>query len=231
LGSYTYVYFYGSAWLRTLLNLLRIGSFGHPGQIDFGQSGVPLIAPLGPGFLEDHSQGAYCWDEDSKVPWLKVPDGCLFLSFGYRGLSKMWLDTRIFESLKLFIKKSQIIFDLLKNPWTAQYRNDVSPSIDILSTVSQIPDLGAKILLTYCCLEHLFVPKEVKNDNKKYIVGGINALRPDLLPWFEDLYKLRCDYAHKGYVLKDPKLRGLVIKSVKNAFSLVIAKLVANPAS
>jgi hypothetical protein len=228
-GSTAYIHYYGSAWLRMLLNLMRIGSFVYPGQIDFGREGVTLIAPLGPGLIEDHSQGAYCWDEDSKLPWLKVPDGCLFLSFGYRGLSKMWLDTRTFESLKLFFKRSEVLFDLLRNPWTSQFRNDVSPSIDLLSTVTQIPDLGAKILLIYCCLEHLFVPKEVRSDNKKYIIGGINALKPELLPWFEDLYKLRCDYAHKGYVLKDEKLRGMVTKSVGNAFSLVIAKLVANP--
>lgn len=228
-GSNTYAYFYGSAWLRTFLNLLRIGSFVYPGQIDFGQSDVQLIAPLGPAFLEEHSRGGYCWDEDSKVPWAKVPDGCLFLSFGYRGLSKMRLDTRTFESLKLFFRRNRVIFDLLKNPWTPQYRNDISPSLDILSTASQIPDLGAKILLIYCCLEHLFVPKGVKNDNKKYIVGGINALKRDLLPWFEDLYKLRCDYAHKGYVLKNEKLRNLVMKSVENALALTIAKLIANP--
>ena len=59
---------------------------------------------------------------------------------------------------------------------------EVAPAIDILSSATQIPDMGAKILLIYCCLEHLFVPRNVEADNKKYIVGGMNALAPRLLP-------------------------------------------------
>lgn len=60
--------------------------------------------------------------------------------------------------------------------------------------ITQIPDDGAKLLLLYCCLKHLFVPEGYTRDNKKYIVGGINAVRPDLLKWFEELYKRRCTY-------------------------------------
>jgi hypothetical protein len=74
-----------------------------------------------------------------------------------------------------------------------------------LSSATQIPEVGAKILPIYCCLEHLFVPANVRRDNKKYIVGGINALRSDLLPWFDRLYDLRNGYAHKGFVLKTQK--------------------------
>ena len=79
----------------------------------------------------------------------------------------------------------------------------VAPVLDILNSATQNTDLGAKILLVYCCLEHMLVPKNIRADNKKYIVGGINALKPDLLDWFNRLYELRCDYAHKGFIIRD----------------------------
>jgi hypothetical protein len=88
-----------------------------------------------------------------------------------------------------------------------------------------LPDDGAKLLLTYCCLEHLFVPQGFKRDNKKYIIGGLNALRPDLLKWFEDLYERRCAYAHKGFLVPGEQGRGLTVESIKNVLALVMAKL------
>jgi hypothetical protein len=97
--------------------------------------------------------------------------------------------------------------------------------LDILSSATQIPDLAAKILLVYCCLEHLFVPKNATTENKKYIVGGMNALGPRLLPWFDHLYNLRCAYAHKGFVLRDDETMGLVRDSIKNVMTLLVAKL------
>jgi hypothetical protein len=184
-----------------------------------------MIAPTSPVFLGDHSGGAYKWDEDKRESWAKIPDGCLFRSFGYRGLSKAWFDRRTFPSLEKFFRNQGKIFECLKNPWTTRNLTDVAPTLDILSSATQIPDVGAKILLIYCCLEHLFVPKNAKTDNRKYIVGGMNALAPQLLTWFNQLYDLRCDYAHKGFVLRDEGTMSLIMDSMKNVMALLIAKI------
>jgi hypothetical protein len=225
IGSSRYVYLYASAFMRTFLNLLRIAGFMYKPQMDFGQSNVEFTAPKAPVILGTHSSGCFCWEEDTKKPWEKIPDGCLFQSFGYRGLSKMWLDERSFGGMEKFFLENKIVLDRLENPWTAQNINDVIPSVDILSSVTQIPDLGAKILLIYCCLEHLFVPKNISKDNTKYIIGGINAIRPGLLPWFKRLYGMRCDYAHKGFIQKIDEARKLIFESIGNTMSLLAAKL------
>lgn len=226
-GSKAYISFYSKVYLRAFLNMLRIGNFINPPQIDFGSGEVRAMAPISSVILGSHSEGCYCWQEDEKRPWEKMPDGSLFLSFGYRGLSKMWLDGRCWESLDNFYIDNKVIFECLKNPWSKKVIKDVEPVLDILSSVTQIPDLGAKILLIYCCLEHLFVPGTGKTDNKTYIVGGIHALKPELLPWFDELYKLRCDYAHKGFILHDKKLLMFIFSSIKNLFLLLTIKLEA----
>ena len=223
-GSSTYCFWYASAWLRTFLCLLKIAGFLFRGQIDFGGWEVKLIPPTYPVFLGTYSTGCACWEEDKKELWEKVPDGCLFRSFGYRGISLMWLDQRTFKGITNFFLEHKEIFDLLKNPWRERYLYDIVPTLDILSSAIQTPDLGAKVLLIYCCLEHLFVPKKIRADNKKYIVGGINALRSDLLEWFNRLYNLRCDYAHKGFIRKDDTILKLIIDSVKNTMELLTAK-------
>jgi len=197
----------------------------NPGQIDLGMHDIKMAGPTFPVFVGDHSGGAMRWDEDKKESWAKIPDGSLFRSFGWRGLSKAWLDQRSFPGLKRFFLDHSQVFDHLRNPWNPVITKDVAPSLDILSTATQIPDMGAKILLIYCCLEHLFVPKSVKADNTKYIVGAMNAMAPRLLPWFNTLYDLRCDYAHKGFVLRDDHTLRLTIESVKNAMTLLVAKL------
>lgn len=224
-GTTTYVYLYAGAWLRTFLDMLRVASFVYHTQIDFGQSGVELLPPQSPVILGRHSFGVNCWDEDAKKPWLRIPDGCLFLSFGYRGVSKMWLDDRAYAGIEKFMLEHKVIFDYLKNPWSARCIDDVAPAIEILSAATQVMDLGAKILLLYCCLEHLFVPAKMTEHNTKYIVGGIHALSPDLLPWFDRMYKIRCMYAHRGYVLKTDEVRGLVFESVANVAKLLVMKL------
>ncbi|MCX6734324.1 MAG: hypothetical protein NTZ25_00235 [Candidatus Peregrinibacteria bacterium] len=224
-GSNFYCYAYASAWLRTFLCLLKIAGFLKPGQIDFGSSGVEIVAPTSPVFLGTHSIGCFCWEEDKKEPWSKIPDGCLWRSFGYRGISKIWLDTRTYDGIEAFLIEYKQILDLLKNPWDSRYLTQVAPTLDILSSSTQIPDLGAKVLLIYCCLEHLFMPENVRSDNKKYIVGGINALRSDLLEWFNRLYALRCDYAHKGFIKRDDRVLGLVMESIKNVMILLKIKL------
>jgi hypothetical protein len=223
-GSTEYCFWYSLMWLRTFLHLLRIGSYIYPGQRDFGWE-VQMRAPAYPVFLGQYAMGMLRWDEDKKEPWAKIPDGCLFLSFGYRGLSKAWLDTRSFPRIEKFILDHRAIFDALRNPWNRKSISDVAPILDILSSATQMPDLGAKTLLVYCCLEHLFVPKTVRTESKKYIVGGMNGLGPHLLPWFEQLYDLRCAYAHKGFVVRDNKTMALVAGSIKNVMTLLVAKL------
>lgn len=225
-GTYTYVYFYASAQLRTFLNILRIAGFLYKGQVDFGMWKIVIMAPTSPWFLNTNEMGGgYSWKEDEKKPWEKIPDGCLFLSFGYRGISTLFLDNRTFAGIeKVFIDNS-LIFKEFKNPWNEKSITDIATSLDILSTATQMPDLGAKILQTYCCLEHLFVPKNVKKDNIKYIIGAISVLNPSLLPWFNKLYRLRCDYAHKGYLQKDEQTLSLVFESIGNTMALLTAKL------
>lgn len=225
-GTESYVYFYAQAYLRTFLNLLRISGFLYRGQIDFGMWGIVMMAPTSPWFLNTNQiSGAYSWNEDEKKPWEKIPDGCLFLSFGYRGITNLFLDNRTFSGIEKVYIENKIIFDNLKNPWSEKAINDIAPSLDILSSATQMPDLGAKILQIYCCLEHLFIPKDVRKDNIRYIIGAINVLDPKLIPWFERLYKIRCDYAHKGYVQKDEKTLSLVFESVQNTTKLLTAKL------
>ncbi len=184
-----------------------------------------MTAPSYPVFLGDHAMGFYMFNQDEKQSWEKIPDGSLFLSFGYRGLSKMWLDRRTLPGISQFVMNHRALFDCLKNPWNGKNIRDVSPALDILSSSTQIPDLGAKILLIYCCLEHLFVPKTVSSDNKKFIVGGMHAIGPHLLPWFDRLYALRCEYAHKGFLLKSPETMALIVESLKNAMTLLVSKL------
>ncbi len=225
IGSSMYAKLYATAWLRTFLNMLRISSFIYRPQIDFGRSGVEILAPTTSVFLGTHSSGVNSWDEDSKKPWEKNPDGSLFLSFGYRGLAKMWLDNRANGGIEKFILENKIIFDYLNNPWADESINDIAPTLDILSSATQTPDLGAKVLLLYCCLEHLFVPKDKDSNNKTYIEGGIYALNKDLMPWFKRLYDIRCDYAHRGYILKTSDVGGLIFESTTNVMKLLVTKL------
>ena len=137
----------------------------------------------------------------------------------------MWLDLRNFSKIKKFMLDHRAIFDHLKNPWNATNTGDVAPTLDILSSATQIPDLGAKILLIYCCLEHLFVPEQAGAENKKYIIGGLKALKPKLAPWFDSLYLQRCEYAHKGFVLRTDATWMLISDSMSNVMSLLAAKL------
>lgn len=225
MGTDGYCELYSEAWLRTFLNILRIAGFIHHGQMDFGSGEFGIMAPTSSVILGQNSSGCYLWEEDTKKPWMKMPDGCLFNSFGYRGLSKMYLDGRTFKGIEQVFMDGKVIFKYLENPWEERNINDIQPSLDILSSTTQVPDLGAKILLLYCCLEHLFVPKNITKDNMKYIVGGINALKPALLPWFNRLYQLRCNYAHKGYVITDNSTQSLVFESIRNVFSLLILKI------
>lgn len=224
-GTDTYVYLYASTQLRTFLNLLRVAGFLHRGQIDFGMWDVEMMAPTSSVFLGEHSMGTLVWDEDMRKPWEKIPDGCLYRSFGYRGLTKTFLDHRTFGGIEKFFLENMVVFEKLKNPWSKTSVYDIAPSLDILSSAVQIPDLGAKILQIYCCLEHLFVPEKIKKDNVKYIIGAINALNPKLLSWFEKLYEVRCDYAHKGFMQRTDKTLGLVFESIKNILALLTAKL------
>jgi hypothetical protein len=224
IGTKNYCFWHGTIWLRTFLNMLRIAGFIHPGQREFSL-GPQMEPPSFPVFLGLHAQGSYQWSEDKKESWEKLPDGCLFRSFGFRGLSNMWLDSRNFPGIRQFMLDHRSIFDHLQNPWSLRNTNDVAPTLDILSSATQIPDLGAKILLIYCCLEHLFVPENAGAENSKYIIGGLNALKPQLVSWFHRLYGQRCEYAHKGFVLRTDETFALITDSMKNVMSILVAKL------
>jgi len=226
-GTETYCFWLGTIWLRTFLNMLRIACFINPGQIEFGLD-AKMEPPTFPVFLGRHAQGAYQWQEDKKESWEKLPDGSLFRSWGFRGLSNMWLDLRNSRAIKQFMLDRKCIFVYLGNPWSDKSARDVAPVLDILSSATQIPDLGAKLLLIYCCLEHLFVPLQAGAENSKYIIGGLNALKPELTPWFKELYNQRCGYAHKGFVLRTDTTLALIRDSVKNVMTLLAAKLSVN---
>jgi hypothetical protein len=226
-GTRNYCLWNGSMWLRSFLNMLRIGGYIHPGQRDFG-TGITIEPPTFPVFLGEYSIGSFQWKEDSKEARRKHPDGCLYRSFGFRGLSKMRLDDRSFGGIKKFVLEHKGILEHLKNPGSQKNLQDVAPTLDILSSATQAQDLGTKILLVYCCLEHLFVPEKARNSKSKYIIGGLNALNRQLVPWFEELYKQRNDYAHKGFVLTNDKTRSLVHESMKNVMALLCLKLQAS---
>lgn len=223
-GSRDYCFWRSIACLRTFLNLLRIAGYMFPGQRDI-DTDVQMYPPRFPVFLGERAQGVYKWDEFKNESWAKIPDGSLFRSFGFRGFARIWLDRRSFPQIRSFLVNQKQVFGSLKNPWSSRSMEDVAPTLDILSSATQIPDFGAKILLIYCCLEHLFVPKQVDSDHKKYIIGGMNALTPHLLPWFHRLYRLRCSYAHKGFVPYDDGTMLLVADSMKNAMAILDAKL------
>lgn len=207
--------------------MLRIACFINPGQIEFSLD-AKMEPPTFPVFLGRLAQGAYQWQEDKKESWEKLPDGSLFRSWGFRGLSNMWLDQRNSPAIKQFMLDQKRIFVHLRNPWSDKSARDVAPVLDILSSATQIPDLGAKLLLIYCCLEHLFVPSQAGAENSKYIIGGLNALKPGLARWFQDLYNQRCEYAHKGFALRTDRTLALIRDSMKNVMALLAAKLSVN---
>ncbi len=223
-GTETYCFWHGIIWLRTFLNMLRIAGFINPGQVDFFLN-AKMEPPTSPVFLGTHSQGSYQWREDEKESWQKLPDGSLFRSWGFRGLSKMWRDQRNCPAIKQFMLDHKCVLECLKSPWGDRSTKEVAPVLDVLSSATQIPDLGAKLLLIYCCLEHLFVPSQAGAENSKYIIGGLNALKPQLTTWFKDLYEQRCGYAHKGFVLRTDKTLALIRDSMQNVMTLLAAKL------
>jgi len=223
-GSESYCYLYAATWLRSFLNLFRLGGFVCAPQID-SHPNVSFLPPKGSVWLGSHAIGSNSWLEGDFEPWRKSPDGNLFVSFGYRRLSNVWLDARTFQRLENFILDNKKILYSLQNPWKDKPLRDVVPTLDLLNTATQMPDDGTKLLLLYCCLEHLFVPQGYVRDNKKYIIGGMNALRPDLLKWFDELYKRRCAYAHKGFLATGEQTRGLMVESVNNVLALAAAKL------
>lgn len=225
-GSNWYCYWYSSSCLKIMLSLVRIGGFIHPPQIDFGQTDLDIVPPIAPTFLGSNSKGGYCWDEDKKAFWERSPDGSLLQSFGFRAVSKMYLDQRNLARIKSFILDHKAILNDSTNPWSKQALFEIYPILDLLSNVTLAQDLGTKILLLYCCLEHLFVPKGETANNLSLIKGGIYALAPELLSWFTDeLYKQRCEYAHKGYIVKKTDTLPLIQRSVGSVMHLLLNKI------
>ncbi|TLX72838.1 hypothetical protein E9993_17000 [Labilibacter sediminis] len=225
-GSLLYCRSYSNFFLKSFLSLLKVGGFIYPGQVEFGGNVATAIqAPNFPVFLGTSSIGLFVWDEDKKEPLTKIPDGCLSRSFGNRSMSKMWLDIRTFHKISNFISDNSPIFELLKKPWNNKVRKDVLPTLDILNSTVHSIDIGAKILLTYCCLEHLFVPMGGRVNNKEHIVNNINLLDSSLNDWFVELYDYRCDYAHKGYIRYNDDTLNFIRISIYNVLVLLRKKL------
>lgn len=168
-GSLCYCRWYSNAWLKSLMSLIKIAGFIHPSQINFGWDIAEQQSACYPVFLGTGSSGCFAWNEDDKVPLVKIPDGCLSHSFGNRSITNMWFDIKTFGKIREFVLENKLILELHKNPWNRNVENDVIPILDILSSTIQSTDLGAKILLIYCCLEHLFVPQGItKNVTNQY---------------------------------------------------------------
>ncbi len=223
-GTRDYCLWVSSAWLQTFFHMFRIAAFLNPGQRDFG-FGAQMTAPKFPVFLGDHAAGAFSWREDTRESWAKIPDGSLFRSFGFRGISFTWLDHRTFPGIRLFIIQNRKVLESLHNPWHAKRVNDTAPVLDLLSSAIQIPDVGTKVLLIYCCLEHMFVPVNASTENKKYIIGGLNALSPALIPWFENFHRLRCTYAHEGFLLGGVQTLTVITEAMRNVMQLLVARV------
>lgn len=215
---------YWYAFLRTFLNILRVSWFINAWQINFWSHGANIMAPTLPVILWSNSRWWLCWHEDKKEPRWRIPDWCLERSFWYRGATKMRIDIRNFSKIKDFFISCKVIFNKLKNPRSQENKLDVYPVLEILSSSTQMSDYWAKVLGIYCCLEHLFVPKNINRDNKKYITGWINALKPWLLDWFEKLHRLRCDYAHKWFIKRDDIVLWFIQESMNNTIFLLKLK-------
>lgn len=228
-GSLCYCRWYSNAWLKSLMSLIKIAGFIHPSQINFGWDIAERQSACYPVFLGTGSSGCFAWNEDAKDPIVKIPDGCLSHSFGNRSITNMWFDIKTFGEIRKFVLENKMILELHKNPWSRNVQNDVIPILDILSSTIQSTDLGAKILLIYCCLEHLFVPQGITKNNRNYIVGGINSLNYHILDWFDELYSYRCNYAHKGYIKRDSKTIDFITLSINNV--LLLLKLKVNNTS
>ena len=122
------------------MNLLRLGGFVCAPQIDSHED-VSFLPPKGSVWLGSRSIGANSWLEGDFEPWRKSPDGNLFVSFGYRRLSKLWLDTRTFQRLENFMVGNKKTLHSLKNPWKDRPLRDVVPTLDLLNTVMMFPPL------------------------------------------------------------------------------------------
>jgi hypothetical protein len=146
-GTSDRAFWYAAAWSRAFLHVLRISSFAYTHQMDFGESSVKYTPPIGPVFLGEHTTGGFCWEEDRRAPWEKVPDGNLFLSYGYRGIANMQLDERNFPAIEKMFGVGKIIFDNLNNPYSEKCLRDIWPTLEILNSATQATDLGTKILL------------------------------------------------------------------------------------
>lgn len=226
-GTEQYIFYEAVAIQRTFLNLLRISIYLNPGQMDVGFNGAELTPPITPTFRNSNSHGGFNWDEDDKKPYKKNPDGSLAMSFNSKSITKSYLDERNFGYFPIFFKENKIIFDNLQQPFQDFNLNFIIPIIDILNSVTQMSDNGAKILQIYCTLEHLFVPEGVSRNNSTYIKSGIYALDEGKKEWFQELYKIRNQYAHKAYVdLENPI--NFIRESLINVIHLVKLKTELN---
>ncbi len=223
-STYFFAYWSCLAYLRTFVNLLKIASFLAPESLSFCELELMVTPPKNPRFLGSEGDSFFHWDEDKKKPWEKIPDGDLWNSYGRRKILKTNFKNN-FSHFSAFFAVNRELISMMRGHWAPFVREEIISVLDILSSVVQIQDLGAKVLLIYCCLEHLFVPNGRDAHNRKYIEGGINALNPALLEWFDRLYVFRCDYAHKGFIQNSEDVLALIFESIENVLELTNLKL------
>ena len=227
-GSEMFCFKISSTILVNILNLLRIFSFIRPAQIMFWENDIPFLPPEWPVFMWWNSYWCFYWEQDKQDPWNKVPDWNIFTSFWFRTLNYSWLDYRIHESMReFFISNQSILQKVVSKTWDNSVIKVIYPVLDLLNSATQITDLWAKLLLIYCSLEHLFVPKWKDKENDKYILWWINALDTSLVPWFIELYGQRNRYAHKGYIINDKENKWLnfIQESMNNVVKLLNYKV------
>lgn len=226
-GTDDYVTRYGMVTLKVICDLFRIFGFIYPYQRDSGgDREFKYEAPIGHSFItaRQRSHGCFLWHEEKKPLVDRSPDGNLHISFGFRSIAKLHIDNRTYASFLAMFDESKSLTDLaLYQPYSEKFTGEVLPVLHLLSTASQAQDWGTKILLIMCCLEHMYTIGRFEGIQN--IIDRMKPSTPKLTAWAEELYRLRCDYAHNGYLSGQTDLHAFVADSMKNCLELLRAKL------
>ena len=226
-GGDDYVSRYALPVIKMLCDFFRIFGFIYPYQRDSGgDRDYRYDAPIGYSLIcsgSTNSHGCFLWREERKPLVDRHPDGNLFLSFGFRSIARLHLDVRTFPAYLDLFDKHKTLFNVVLKPYTGAYTNDVLPIIHLLSTASQVQDYGGKVLLLMCCLEHMYAKDGFRGI--KSITKQVELFRPDLVSWILELYRLRCEYAHNGYLSGISDLNSFAAESMKNCLELLQANI------
>nr|WP_320000135.1 hypothetical protein [uncultured Draconibacterium sp.] len=125
-GSMCYSRWYANAWLKSFMSILKIGGFLYSSQVNYGWDYAEQPISTYPVFLGTSTSGCFVYNEDTKKPLVKIPDGCLCHSFGNRSITNMWFDIKTFKKVKGFILENKSIFEFHINPWNKTLRTDIN---------------------------------------------------------------------------------------------------------